>query len=291
MLTLGIILLMPTAIFASNYDHSYNNGQHNRYPEIKPGSNLIFNFEQLRRDQPPQIEMRDESLGLYMHARPKTTTTMAPIAVPEMGNNEPFSTFSNLPAPVHTDYNRHSTPTYHQYNYHPSTPMPSPPPAPKWSDFSETFNKQAFPHYESQKPLEQTVPEFNYLQQPQRRPSGAGDMPQKQIMPSAPEFNHFQRSQHQSTVPVNHDFRGFTSTTPEYKMHEYVPTRQNVENNHQQQNASNRGNHKFSWNDLVTEPSWAHKPQLMSSTSTSGPQGKNPPSVPTLSPWLDGFGK
>lgn len=278
---------MPTAILASNYGNygsfqnpmNYNDG-HNRDLEVKP-ANLVFNFEQLRRDQPPQIEMRDESPGLYMHRRPQTTTTAAPIYVPEINNfpenkvyeNNPFAR-PTLPPRVNNDHHRQMTPTHGIYNQNlvQSTPMPSPPPAPKWSDFSETFNRQAFPHYESQGPIEQKIPEFNHFQRPQHQPTAPVARPDL--------FNH----DHGRNLIPSTNF--YPSTTPENKPHDFGTMRKDLESS--RQNIANRGNHKFAWNDLVTEPSWNHKPQ-MSSTVAPAVQGKNPPPLPTLTPWLDGF--
>lgn len=168
MLKFGLILLIPTSILASDYgsyrghqnlpsnmpmDYNHNN---NKGLGVKPGYNFVFNFEQLRRNQPPQIEMRDESMGNFMHRRLKTATTSASIVVPDIKelceNNYPLSRFSNPLPRVNNDNdyqynpsNLQSTPLYHQYNPNLilSTPMPSPPTAPNFSDFSEIFNKQA----------------------------------------------------------------------------------------------------------------------------------------------------
>ncbi|XP_063532026.1 uncharacterized protein LOC134742770 [Cydia strobilella] len=73
MLRLTICLLVAKTAFALNAFPIDNTGYH----PVGPDTNLVFNFQQIRRDQPAQIELREENIHKYMN-RP-TTTTPTPI--------------------------------------------------------------------------------------------------------------------------------------------------------------------------------------------------------------------
>lgn len=64
-------------------------------------ANLIFNFEQIRKDQPPQIEQREENIGKYLNGRPKfTTTTTTPRYDKILQEIEPLPRLPILSPPV-----------------------------------------------------------------------------------------------------------------------------------------------------------------------------------------------
>lgn len=293
MLFFGLILLGPMTVLAINHG-------------VNPGSNLIFNFEQLRRDQPPQIEMRDESLGLYMHRRPQTTTTtIAPIVVPEIPKTPSNDLkFSNPIPHVNNEYSYQYNPVplpstpipvprkQNQIQY---APWPSPPPAPQWSDLSEAFKKQGFPHYESQKPFQnqQAVPDFTSIQQ-QQMTTPFVPKQQEQKMHLAPEFTqalHRPQPPTSSAQMVNHHSNDFKKNPVQTS--QFYPTAAPVSKPITQatQHPASRGSHRFNWDDLTTQPSWSQTSQQVTTTTVRTPAAKvsGPHPIPTLTPWSDGF--
>lgn len=72
MLRIIFCLLVAKSAFATNAYPANGN-----YGSVGPNTNLVYNFEQIRSDQPPHVEIREENIHNYMN-RP-TTTSRVPL--------------------------------------------------------------------------------------------------------------------------------------------------------------------------------------------------------------------
>lgn len=93
MLKLILVVTVAISVTSAQFDHNrrhytttqqpidYNEDIYNRDFSINPNSNLHFSFQQLRKDQPPQIDERVENLHKYLYQRPSTTTPSPHLAI------------------------------------------------------------------------------------------------------------------------------------------------------------------------------------------------------------------
>ncbi|KAJ2946952.1 hypothetical protein O0L34_g16300 [Tuta absoluta] len=93
------------------YPIDYNDELVIKNPLVHPDANIIFSFSQTRRDQPPQLDNREERLGKYMYRRRSfTTTTTSPTPPPaesktvesESGSDESGETVEVMFDPIVT---------------------------------------------------------------------------------------------------------------------------------------------------------------------------------------------
>ncbi|XP_053602679.1 uncharacterized protein LOC128670749 [Plodia interpunctella] len=277
-----ICLFLATSVLAQHGHYPYQGGNlpldHHDDVYNRDLSTLVYNFEQLRRDQPPQIEAREEDLGRYIY-RPRTTTVAAP---PMLDFPAHIPEVKLLPEPSRPSIIGASTTkpfigqTWNQIiNKHLPATIP-PPPAPKWLDLSDSLkNREVYqPHYS---PVQQVLPMPMYHQKVSQMPaeplpysaysqySGVEYVPTTTTTTAAPYSHYMQNSEpyFQQSVPR-------------------TPARQS------------RGQHKFSWGDVL--PTESKQPAV----TTPAPVAYNPASrkinlpssMPTLTPWSgDNFGK
>ncbi|CAH2237003.1 jg9495 [Pararge aegeria aegeria] len=244
--------------------------------KVGPDSTFSFNFEQIRRDQPPQIEMREENVGRYINTRSQTTT---PVSIFSMkadresqhvyptivsSNNYPYQGHSNepqgspVPPPPKFAISR-------PHNNEPSLQRNS---APIWNVPAVHQNVHTPPHVPSTPtPLSQHV---QWTEPPKRH--------------SPPSPNH--ALSHSKGIEGIH----FAPSAS------YVSD--SITNNVPRQPPSlpSRGNHKFAWNDIKKQEEFkpivnSQPPQPSNPSTPQSIHNKPPPPVPTLSPWYDNFGK
>ncbi|XP_063621820.1 uncharacterized protein LOC134794047 [Cydia splendana] len=155
MLRLTICLLVAKTAFAANAFPIDNTGYH----PVGPDTNLVFNFQQIRRDQPAQVEMREENIHKYMN-RPRTTTP-----IPSIDNRDMSPMRSENPTPY----------TAEQWNAVLKAPkydgpvanwknVPAPPTFPHWDNLANNQN-----NYENQYRQPIVVTEEPHWQEPEIR--------------------------------------------------------------------------------------------------------------------------
>lgn len=247
-------------------------------------ANLIFNFEQIRKDQPPQIEQREENIGKYLNGRPKfTTTTTTPRYDKILQEIEPLPRLPILSPPVGI-YKPHYQQDY--LSAYPST-IPPAPTTPEWTDLSVILSKKTPLHHQQT----HIIPEManddlnrqsHYLPHHPRFfttppfKTSFQDRNMKQILPSYHSIQMFENHDATSTtiLPANAQMSHKVKQKPVHTSEALRPT-------------ASRGNHKFSWDDIITS-----KITTTNSLSTIGRQNySSPPPVATLSPWFDGYKK
>ncbi|XP_059062172.1 uncharacterized protein LOC131854991 [Achroia grisella] len=266
MIPLTIILLFTSSAIAQlsndyRQDDNVNNQMENMYNrDLRRPSNLYYNFEHLRNDQPAHVDIRDEDMGKYMNKK-STTTHATPIVTSINNYPEHFSDFQRKQVPMPRD-NQQLTKTiakpYDDQNWnqiinnHLPASLPPPPSTPKWMDLSGTYQEQQPSYYSSNANYDQYYQPNLQTVKPTQAPA-------------------FQWAKH-GIMPNNNQY-------------EQVP-----HSDQQRRDASNdlpflsRGNHKFDW----PNKSKLNTPQDRVSTK----HGQPPSSVPTLSPWSgDDFGK
>lgn len=249
----------------------------NQDMKVKPESKFTYNFEQTRRDQPPQVEIREEDVGRYFHSRPTTTTprsifsmkvdSKAQHVYPNVNPtneinrqswNEPQ--VSSVPPPPKFGFSRRRNEVPPQYHL---APFKNNPIVVAQHQTTATPTVQWTEHHNVQNPPR----ESQYLKESEK-------------IRFAPSASYVSDSITDSKRNYHHDIpnRGRHST----------PT---------------RGHHKFSWDDIKNaneKPTGIRQDVILPQVSTiiepntASPVNelaKTPPSVPTLSPWFDGFGK
>lgn len=286
MIRLTACLLLTTAALAQHYGPSgapssvpmdFNDDIYNRDMRIQPSSNFFYNFQHARIDQPPQVEVREENMGKYM-GRPRTTTHVIPKLneehVPEINTVHLHRLADRTSASTLSPYV-----PLGPYNAHLPASMPPPPETPKWMDLSD----DSFRNHAHHKPRVNPV---NVYQPPSTpAPVQPVQWSQPESVPVAYNDDVYSQPQQQ---PVD---MGYLHQMPQH----YVSTTEYVmRGDHYVRDPAavrGRGNHKFSWSDLSTEPT----PVVTSTMPAPAPpaaQKRPPPSFPTLSPWVgDSFGK
>lgn len=284
MIRLTVCLVFSTAALAQHYaapgapsalPMDYNDDIYNRDMRIQPSSNFVFNFEQARKDQPPQVEMREENLGKYM-GRPRTTTPLpmrhqiSEHRAPEVETYHLHHLTEEKPVPLKPYVPQEWDPV----NSHLPATMPPAPTTPKWMDLSD----DSFRHHSHHKPRR---PVNSYHHAPTQPP-----VPQW-TPPAAPAMEKM--VQQPEMMSYSNPMPHYDQPTPDYsapkEYYSHTPT---------QSRGPSRGNHKFNWSDVMEDT-----PVVPSTPTTTAPavpavapQNMGPPpSIPTLSPWYDGFGK
>lgn len=332
-----ILLLCATAVLGTdlnddNQRQGGNRDSHTIFPidyfddifnsdlKIKPESMFSYNFEQTRRDQPPQLVMREENVGRYFHVRPTTTTPGSIFSM--KAESEAQHVYPNLSP--RNDYNRNDKSIdelskddiYKNENERNSWSEPQKsavPPPPKFA-----FSKH---HSEPSRALQST----QYYNQP-----AVVEHPQNEYTHNARRFQphptHIETTTQQAMKRTEHlyftNHNMFVPTpaaphvSPLAKESEigFAPSASYVsdsinENRHMLRHNVPRGHRKYSdlgameRNDMKINheriaPVDNHHVYIPQTSTTVQPSpvyatnnNKVPPPVPTLSPWYDGFGK
>lgn len=270
-------LLLATSALASDIDSShqesyqpidYNDDLHLRGNPA--GGHLFFNYQQLRLDQPPQVDIRDEDIGRYMY---RARTTAAPVyqttSIPVEKVNLDFLPFNKVQA-------ERRFPSVDMWQQQTTTRTPPPPTTTlKWEQLSDNFQVGNLA---------------------QHNPSQWAALVQAQapsMIPQAPPtFAPI------VVLPTRRTHEASTTTAEPSMLQEAV--RQPVAHAWQDTRplGVNRGNHKFSWDDVLLPLS---PPQQKVDTHTHAPTaattvppkqfgprvypGGVPPAPPTLTPW------
>ncbi|CAG9127062.1 unnamed protein product [Plutella xylostella] len=273
---------------------------------------LVYNFQQVRRDQPAHVENREESLGKYFGRRRTTTTTPRPVVVPTIApvvipeRQEPY--YPPSPAPVQHSQNSYID-SISRWNQELNQDVPSvtvpPRPTPsvqRWQDV--VANEQpAIPQYPSRLPTINADEFANiptagpYVPRPTPPPQTWHEPERYTVRPRIPpvtrapfvasyqpEARVHQNSWVEEQPRVSEPIR---VPEPSWNVEparapEAVPHRPS-----RPRGQSGRGQHKFNWSDVASDASSVE-------TTTVAPVAANtpPPSVPTLTPWYgDNFGK
>ncbi|KAJ0179931.1 hypothetical protein K1T71_004522 [Dendrolimus kikuchii] len=277
------ILHLATLVIATEYGtfgQAVSHSVHTNRELLNKPNNLIYNYEQARKDQHPQIEQRDESISMYMN-RPKfTTTTPVPYLL------QSFPKFSEVLPKGHFP-GLHKSYESQPWNYVSAFPSTiPPPPMPKWSDLSVDFNKQTSSRYHTHElnsltaPLQTPINHLNtYPNNPQQTYQSSWSDQNKNDnrkidIPKQPaEFLH-------SNTAVE-----LTTTTTFNPINKFVNYQEERQNSVIPQFANSRGSHKFNWNDVASD-SYQVTTAPVASVNT-----RPPLAIPTLSSWHDGFGK
>ncbi|XP_047986505.1 uncharacterized protein LOC125226554 [Leguminivora glycinivorella] len=246
MLRLTICLLVARTVFAASAFPMGNTGYH----PVGPDTNLVFNFQQIRRDQPAQVEMREENIHKYMN-RPRTTPP-TPIDNGDMSSMHPEN-----PIPY----------TAEQWNAVLTAPKYEGPVA-NWKNVPAP---PSFPHWDN---LAVNNPN-NYEQYRQ-----SIVVPEEPAQWQQPEIRSRAMPSYSTTFePVT--FAPVTFAPVTFAPREPVTFAPRAHARH-----SSRGNHRFNWNDVSTTQAPTTMPV---NAPTAAPSRMPPPPVPTLSPWYDGF--
>lgn len=279
MFALTTCLLLATSALAADIDSTYQvsvrpidfSDDFHLRANPAPG-HIFFNFQQMRLDQPPQVEIRDEDVGRYMY-RTRTTpgavdsTTMIPVEEIRF-DVLPFSNVQSEKRYPSVDIWRPQSTT---------KAPPTPPTTLKWNEFSENVqidNNQYYPPQWYSQPL--FVPERPFKPQAQSTVAPVVQFAEIKTRPSAPAFAPT-RTNIEESQPVAHSWQEPRPLGP------------------------NRGSHKFKWDDVLlplpppdrkvetrmtpapttsyvpSTPPAAHGPRVY-------PGGAAPP-PPTLTPW------
>ncbi|XP_073951385.1 uncharacterized protein [Choristoneura fumiferana] len=246
MLRLTFCLLLAKSAFAANAYPLDGN-----YSPVGPNTNLIYNFQQIRSDQPPHVELREENIHKYMN-RPSTT--------------------SRVPLLRSRPYDDGEKPKYPlPYNAMQWEALQN---APKYEAPTQNWKSvpapPTFPHWDSLSDLAATNP-INYESQPV--------IPQQPIvMPEAPEQYSDPEvySQAQNYMPSTSTMLPmYASTMP--------PIRHHVPRHLPRGNSAPRASSRYNWNDSANmEPSTTTPAPVATSRMP-------PPAAPTLTPWYDGY--
>lgn len=282
MIRLTICLLLYKAAFAqyavpgapSPVPMDFNDDIYNRDMRIPPSSNFIYNFEHARRDQPPHVEMREENLGKYM-GRPRTTTQVP--FVPKL-SEQSVPEIETVHLHHLSDVKSVSMKPYVPQQWDPISShlpatIPPAPTTPKWMDLSD----ETFRHHAHHKPSRPTLNGYQHAS----------------TQPPVPEWNKpatFYMNDMVQQPEMSYSSHPMPQYIPPSTEHA-VPAGRFAQSAPSQQRPSSRGNHKFSWSDVKMPEQPAAVPTT-STPSAVAPQNRGPPpSIPTLSPWYDGFGK
>ncbi|XP_023950140.1 uncharacterized protein LOC112054547 [Bicyclus anynana] len=277
----SFLFLAVSALAADNTNYyeqpmDYFDGINSNF-KVNPNSKFSFNFEQTRRDQPPQIEMREEDVGRYFQTRPQTTTPTSKLSMKaDRGSKHVYPMLNN--------------------NYQPqgqwSQPQVAPMPPPPKLDFSRHIN-------------------------PPRNPPPVWSPPAQQNVQTPNSFNNFPPQVPNVGTPPPHPAQWSQppkpqSTPPPYYAPPAAPPKppagvsfapsasyvsDSIRNNGPRQTPSlaNRGSHKFSWDDVQKPEQFKQivnqQPHPAPLSAPQSIHNKPPPPVPTLSPWYDNFGK
>lgn len=240
----------------------YNDDLHLR---VNPAGHIFFKYQQLRLDQPPQVDIRDEDVGRYMY---RTRTTPIPhypsTTIPVEDINLDFLPFNKVQA-------EKRYPSVDIWQQQTTTTTPTPPTTDvRWEKFSEKF------HFDNH---------------PQRNPSQWASQPQAQapsmVAPAPPSFAPI------IVLP--------STTTVQPRMWQQA-IHEPVVNSWQEARplGAYRGNHKFNWDDVllplpppqrkmetpVPAPTTAATPTTpLKSFAPRAYPGGAPPAPPTLTPW------
>lgn len=272
-------LLLATSALASNIDSSrqesvqpidYNDDLQLR--SNPAGGHIFFNYQQLRLDQPPQVDIRDEEIARYMYRARTTPTPVYPTtSIPVEEINLDFLPFNKVQA-------EKRFPSVDIWQQRRTTRPPPPPPTTlKWEQFSDNFQVD---------------------NQAQHNPSQWAAQFQAQapsmVAQASPTFAPI------VVLPTRRTHEESTTTVEPRMLQEEV--RQPIAHAWQETRAlgANRGNHKFSWDDvLLPLPPPQRKVDTLTRAPTTtaaptappapfGPRvypGGLPPAPPTLTSW------
>lgn len=277
-------LILSVLIYAASAQ--YNEKERDYYKEFlsNPSAHRIhFRFQQRRKDQPMQVEERDESVGQYLGRPRYTSTTPDPTfdtvkSFSEVQKPNPVSSFDadEWNQFYGSEYQPPSHPLEHyaaRVSNKPSSETPI-----QWHDPTSQF--QTAPQYQQNYPYYASQPQEQYQYQPEY-----AAQPIK-----APEY----QPQYYPT-PETTSTTAFPETTQyvDASQHYYIRQRAQSTGRH-----PSRGSHKFNEIDVnvPTERIFDALPtQAPFSAAPSAPTSfrpKSPPPLPTLSPWSgDNFGK
>lgn len=270
----GLLLATSALAYDSGHQESvqpidYNDDLQRR---VNPAGHIFFNYQQLRLDQPPQIDIRDEDVGRYMY-RPRTTPIphYPTTTIPVEKINLDFMPFNKVQAekrfPSVDIWQQRST----------TTTLPPPTTALQWEKLSENFQFGNHPqHY----PLQATSQ--IHAQTPSMLP------------PAPPSFAPI------IVLPTRRTHEASTTTVQPQMWQEAV--RQPVAHAWQETRplGAYRGNHKFNWDDVLLPPpppqrnlQTATRALTTTTTPTAPPRpfsprtypGGAPAAPPTLTPW------
>ncbi|XP_045764202.1 uncharacterized protein LOC123866594 [Maniola jurtina] len=283
MRSIRIFLLFVASVLAT--DNKNYNGQPVDYFDddfqsnlkVGPDSTFSFNFEQIRHDQPPQVEMREENVGRYFHTRPQTTTTASIFSMKAEKESQhvyPTMTLANnyhhqqdhlnephvASVPLKFAFSR---PQINQQNLEKSSIL-------TWNN--PTVQRNAHPGNS----LNNFTPQVPSAPTPASHTAQWTELPKSQSTPSP-------------YVAPSHsiDIEGIQFAPSA----SYVSD--SITNNvpRQPPSLANRGKHKFSWDDIKKEKPIVNPQYPETSSTPQSIHNKSPPPVPTLSPWYDNFGK
>lgn len=273
------ILHLTAFVTASEYGSFNQAVPHFVLPNREKATNIIYNFEQTRRDQPPHIEQRDESIGIYMNKPKFITTTSAPHiseTVPKFHDLLPKSHFPGLHTPQESN----------SWNYGSAFPSTiPPPPSPNWSNYALGLNQQPFNYHTHELNLFRAP-----LQIPISHPNPYPVTPQ-QSYPSLTWNNGNKHDDRKIYIPKYAEVssqlnKAAAKTTTPKPTNEFVNQHIKVQQNSAPPHlTSSRGNYKYNWNHNESEP------QKVVTVDAANVNKSSPPVVPTLTPWHDGFGK
>ena len=335
-----VLFLFATSALGADYMSNYEENQHrsgsgdsrtifpmdyfddifNRDLKIKPESMFSYNFEQTRRDQPPQVEMREENVGRYFHSRPTTTTPGSIFSM--KAENEAQHVYPNMRPRNNFDRNDFSREDFtrddisrndnnrQSWNEPPKSTVPPP----RKFAFSRPHNeapREFQPTQYHNRPMKVAQPQNEHrhavrLYQPHPSPI------QTTVQPAMQWTEDYHFPSRNMFVPTPAPYVPQYAKASEISFSPSASYVSDSVNGNKQtfHHSMPRGHHKF--NDLRTNyeeaapirnhhlnlPQAPLPTQTTLRTTTVQPttvravsDSKAPPPVPTLSPWYDGFGK
>lgn len=274
--TLITCLVLAASVLASNIDSTgqesvqpidYNDNIHLRGNPA--AGHIFFNYQQLRLDQPPQVDIRDEDIARYMYRARTTPIPVYPTTlIPVEEINLDFLPFNKVQA-------EKRFPSVDIWQQQSTTRRPPPSTTPlKWEQFSENFQVGYHPQHnpslssQTQAQVPSTVPPT----------------------PFAPIV----------VLPTRRTHEASTTTVQPQMWQETV--RQPVAHPWQETRPDGvyRGNHKFNWDDVLLPlppPQRKVETPTRAPTTTAAPTTPPPsfaprayphgvpPAPPTLTPW------